>query len=104
MMQHLGIFETTKICDSRRRCDIFNGSKFLITMYHCIKLITVEHVTICRTKNLGKLIKRKIKIYSCRIQDVKNILIYIYFDNTVDDLLPNVVLRTSGSKYHVVDI
>ena len=75
-----------------------NSTLFLITMPHGMKFVTVDNIPTYMDKKLSKYLKRVMTIYSISGMMVHNVLMDMYFDNTIDELMENFIVNTSASK------
>ena len=75
-----------------------NGVTFLITMTHGIHFLVIEHIPTHTAKELSESLKRAMTIYSRGGMILKTVLMDMEFDNTINELMGNVVVNTSVSK------
>ena len=64
-----------------------NNILFLINMSCSIRFVVVEHVPTCTDKQRSESIKIFISLYSRGHMVVKNILMDMEFDKTIDELM-----------------
>ena len=77
---------------------------FLVTMSRDIRFATVEFIRTRTAKQLIKSLKIAMKLYTRGSMQVKNILMDMELDKTVNELMDNVVANNYAAKEHVYQI
>ena len=76
----------------------------LITMSSGIRFITFDHVPTHTAKQISRIIKRIIRLYSRGNMVVQTILMDMYFGKTIYEMMNHTVVNTSDAKEDVGEI
>ena len=76
----------------------------LVTIVRGIKFVTIEFIRTLTAKELSKILKRVMGLYTRGSMKVQTNLRNMEFDKTLNDLMDNVVVNTSHAKEHVAEI
>ena len=104
MLLYLGFLKLNVFVTLTEDVIFANGAPLLITMSRGIQFVTVEHIPTLTAKQLNRYLKDVMNIYSISTTIVKNFLMEMDFDKTIEEMMENAIVKKSASKEHVPEI